>query len=774
MDHGTTTAAPGDPARQDRALARGGQLPARRRSESAPPGAAGSGVRGISYRASLILTLSMLVVATGLAVSLLAFRGARAGTTQLAHDLFREVSDHAVTKTRGFLQRAVPVAQTLGDLSDLGLATGDADRLARQLTVVLRANPGVSWVSYSDETGAFVGAYRTRDGTLRVNQSRITPDGRTAVVEHDVLSDGSWRPYRTEADSGFDPRVRPYYRLAREAKRLVWTPPYVFYDQGVPGVTCANPLYDKSGRLRGVLTVDFDLDTLSGFVEQQTVSPNSRLFIMAPDGTLLAHPAHRPVAAAQADAAARAGAGLRGRGELLKLGELNDPVIAAFDAKLSATDRSPGPGGADRARQFEFRQGGTDYYARSTAFTINGDLVWIVGAMAPQSDFLAAARRTSALSAAASLGAMLLAVAVAALLARRVSGPILSLVKFMDGVRGGDLTGRARLGGAREFRQLADALDRMLDDLRDRTRLRDAMAVAMQVQQGLLPTRPPQLEGLDVHGFSIYCDETGGDYFDYLVLRKSDAGASAGDGDGAAPKPLAASQTTTAAPAPHGDVDGTGLLIAIGDVVGHGIGSALVMAGARGILHSRATACGHLGELMSHLNDQLVADLKNCRFVTMLLWYIDPRRGTVCWANAGHDPAIVYDPQADRFEESGRGGIPLGIEPGTPYEEQPFGPVRPGQVIVLGTDGIWETSNAAREQYGKDRLTAAVRAAVGGTAAEIAAAVRRDLDTFRGDRHQRDDVTLVVIKVLPVDGHAAPASAHDEEPAPPSASADRY
>ncbi len=76
--------------------------------------------------------------------------------------------------------------------------------------------------------------------------------------------------------------------------------------------------------------------------------------------------------------------------------------------------------------------------------------------------------------------------------------------------------------------------------------------------------------------------------------------------------------------------------------------------GARGILHSRATACGHLGDLMTHLNDQLVRDMMDARFVTMMLWYVDPRRGTVCWASAGHDPAIVYDPAADRFEESGQ------------------------------------------------------------------------------------------------------------------------
>jgi sigma-B regulation protein RsbU (phosphoserine phosphatase) len=276
----------------------------------------------------------------------------------------------------------------------------------------------------------------------------------------------------------------------------------------------------------------------------------------------------------------------------------------------------------------------------------------------------------------------------------------------------------------------------MLHDLRDRLRLRTAMAVAVEVQQQLLPRAAPRIERLDIWGFSAYCDETGGDYFDYILLDRADG------------------ETSVAGTVPARTNDargGSGLLVAIGDVAGHGIGPAIVMAGTRGILHSRAASCGHLGQLMTHLNDQLARDILPDRFVTMLLWYIDPRRGAACWANAGHDPAIIYDPGDDHFAESGRGNIPLGIEPGIAYEEYAYGPLRAGQVIVLGTDGIWEARGASGESYGKRRLMDVVRARAASTAEQIAHAVRLDLEAFRGAEHQRDDVTLVVIKVLPVD-----------------------
>lgn len=660
-----------------------------------------------SYRVSLIFSISLLVVATGLTLSLLAFRAARASTTALAHSLFQEVSDHAVTKTRDFLQRAEPIAASLGNLSDLGLATSEPDRLARQLTAFLQANPGISWISYSDESGSFVGAYRTPAGTLRVNQSRIV-DGRTALIEHDVLADGSWKVFRQEADSGYDPRQRPFYQRAKQAGQLVWLAPYIFYEQSVPGITCATPLKDKAGEFQGVVTVDFDLNTLSQFVQQLSVSPHSRLFIMTSEDVLLAHPTHR----------LEVRTGQRDRGELMKVKDVNDPLIETFAAQLRPEDRAAS-GSAAHARQFDFQDQDIPYYARATAFSIDGQQVWIVGAMAPQSDFLSAVNRSNTLSLAASLAALLAAVALAMYLAKHVSDPILALASFLRTVGSGDLTSRADLKGAREFRQLSTALNQMVAGLRDRMRLRTSLAVAMEVQQKLLPTNPPEVEGLDIAGFSAYCDETGGDYYDYLVLDKADS---------------------------------TSVLVAIGDVMGHGIAAALLMASARAILHSKATTCGHLGELLTHLNDLLVADMMGGRFMTMHLWCIDAKRRTASWSSAGHDPAMIYDPQTDRFDETEIGGLPLGIESAVVYDEHTYAPLRAGQIILLGTDGVWETANGEGEMFGKDRLRQSLRAAAGGSAWEIAAAISRDLNAFRGGVRQRDDITLIILKLQDRDG----------------------
>src|SRR5262249_18720221 len=298
-------------------------------------------------------------------------------------------------------------------------------------------------------------------------------------------------------------------------------------------------------------------------------------------------------------------------------------------------------------------------------------------------------------------------------LASTVSRPVQSLIGFMRRVGGGDLEAKAEFGGSSEFRQLADALNHMIADLRDRLRLLYSLGVAMEVQRRLLPAAAPKVLGLDVAGHSTYCDETGGDYYDFLVLDK------------AAPDQV---------------------LVALGDVMGHGVAAALVMAGVRAVLRDRAVAAGDLAELMSRLNKLIAADHGGDRFMTMHLSVIDAKTGTMRWVSAGHDPVIVFDPADSSFTEVGEGNLPLGVMDDTRSPEQASAPLRHGQILFLGTDGVWEMPDAKGEQFGKDRLRAVLRECAERTADEIARAVRERLTAFRGAAKSVDDVTFVVVK----------------------------
>jgi sigma-B regulation protein RsbU (phosphoserine phosphatase) len=642
-----------------------------------------------------------LVLLTGAVVLGLAHHSARAGTEQLTGSVFREVSGRAAAHTRGYVLQAAPVVESLAQLADKGLAVGDPDRLTPQLLGVLKANPGLTWVSYADEAGTFTGVYRTPDGGLRIIRSRIR-GGRTRQVEHDVLPDGTWKVFKTDDESGYDPRTRPFYTEAKRAGRLTWLRPYFFLLGSVPGTTCAAPVTDAAGRLRGVLTADFTLATLSEFVAGVSVSEHSRVFLFTDDQVLLAHPDHRGGAAARA-------------GRLLTLAESGDPLVDAYRTNLRPEYLRPANGGDFHF--FEFRHDGTDYLGSTTTFRVGDDLVWVVGVAAPKADFVGDVWKTQALALAAAAAAVLAAVVLAFVLASAVSRPVGAMIGFMNRVGAGDLDAKAEFAGSREFRDLSATLNRMIGDLRDGLRVKHSLDVAMQVQQQLLPRAAPSVWGLDVAGHSTYCDETGGDYYDFLVLDQ-----------------------------PARDT----LLVVLGDVMGHGVASALVMAGVRSVLRDRAEGTGEMAALLGRLNNALSADLDGSRFMTMYLARLDARAGTMRWASAGHDPALVYNPAGDQFREEPGGDLPLGVMPGTEYAEQTASPLAVGQVLLVGTDGVWEMMNPEGEAYGRDRLKEVIRAVAGGSAQGIVEAILNSLAAFRRERRPTDDVTFVIIKVTAV------------------------
>jgi sigma-B regulation protein RsbU (phosphoserine phosphatase) len=125
---------------------------------------------------------------------------------------------------------------------------------------------------------------------------------------------------------------------------------------------------------------------------------------------------------------------------------------------------------------------------------------------------------------------------------------------------------------------------------------------------------------------------------------------------------------------------------------------------------------------------------------------IDTAAKEIEWVRAGHDPAIIYEPATDSFDELRGEGIVLGVDAQWPYQDNRHSGLKGGQIILTGTDGIWETDNPAGEKFGKDRLRQTIRQHHNGSAEEIIQAIIDALAAFRQSASQDDDVTLVVIK----------------------------
>jgi sigma-B regulation protein RsbU (phosphoserine phosphatase) len=250
----------------------------------------------------------------------------------------------------------------------------------------------------------------------------------------------------------------------------------------------------------------------------------------------------------------------------------------------------------------------------------------------------------------------------------------------------------------------------------DMTAHKKALTLAAEVQKSLLPQEQPVVKGLDIAGRNVSCEEIGGDYYDFFWREESKQGP---------------------------------FSIVVGDISGHGVESALLMTTARAFLRMRASQPGTLSEVITAMNHHLALDvLQTGRFMTLFFVTIDLEQKRISWVRAGHDPAFFYDPVRDEFEELKGDGIALGVTDDFTYRENQKDGLRNGQIIAIGTDGIWEAFNREGEMFGKDRFRAIIRRKARESAGDILSAVYDELNQFTLGKKSADDITLAVIKIL--------------------------
>jgi sigma-B regulation protein RsbU (phosphoserine phosphatase) len=303
------------------------------------------------------------------------------------------------------------------------------------------------------------------------------------------------------------------------------------------------------------------------------------------------------------------------------------------------------------------------------------------------------------------------------LLIRVVTGRTVSSIKDVssaaESIAQGNYSAFLPVKTEDEVGQLRQNFNTMVSQLQERIRLKQELNLAMEVQQSLLPMKPPESEGFDIAGQSIYCEETGGDYYDFIEFPAK------------------------------------GLMgVAVGDVAGHGIAPALLMTTVRAFLRSRVLAQPeNLADAITDVNRLLCIDTAETgNFMTLFFMLIDSANVKVRWVRAGHEPAMIYDPSTDSFDELLGRGIALGVDETWSFEEQIRELWLDSQIVLIGTDGIWESESPQGERFGKKRLKAIIRQHKNRSSEEIVQAIMDGLAAHRYTAPQQDDVTMVVIK----------------------------
>jgi len=187
--------------------------------------------------------------------------------------------------------------------------------------------------------------------------------------------------------------------------------------------------------------------------------------------------------------------------------------------------------------------------------------------------------------------------------------------------------------------------------------------------------------------------------------------------------------------------------LVIGDVSGHGIPAAMLMISAGSILRNNAPHHGrNLSAAISELNRHLEKNSEPGKFMTLFYGLLDDKGKTLSWTSAGHDPAIWRKAETGKFAELHNTGMALGI-----MEDAEFGQSDPvtlhsGDIVLVGTDGIWEASDNSGQMYGKQRLTDLIGLHKDESARQIASSVVESVLDFCSGAPQTDDITLLVIK----------------------------
>ncbi len=247
---------------------------------------------------------------------------------------------------------------------------------------------------------------------------------------------------------------------------------------------------------------------------------------------------------------------------------------------------------------------------------------------------------------------------------------------------------------------------RLLEESMEKRRLEEDMRVAADIQRSLLPASAPRVEGYEIAGSNYPCNAVGGDYYDFALE------------------------------------DGS-LLLALGDVSGKGTGAALIMTVLRASVRAH-WAEPEICEAVARINRTVCQNISLGKYVTFFAARLDPATGFLQFVNAGHNPPILV--RADGTVQTlSTGGMVLGLFESIPYDDEAV-ELRPGDTLVIYSDGVTETWSPTDIEYGDERLAALVVSGRELSAEDLQRHILQDIERFSACAKATDDRTLIIVK----------------------------
>ena len=350
----------------------------------------------------ILLTIPILVAGVGLAIWWQGHVAVDASVEALALQQFQDRAAQGAQHAQNLLAKAGPLTDNMvAYVKRVGLDPPLQD-FALKFRDQLRAGSGVAYTSFGTYEGNYYGVYVDESGRY-VHTNRVYGGpGKTHRREFIVGDDGTVAQFEEQFDHAFDPRLRPWWIAAVANGRRTWSEPYVWFDIGVVGITCSEPIWDDAGQLIAVTTADFHLNGLSDFVEELETKEGGRTFIFTDSYEIIAFPgAHQDFGQGQA------------KGSKLRVEDIekDDPVVAAlFDAMPDLRD--------ELSPEFSFEVDGAPYLAALRPIQVGEDSRWFAATYGPTGPLTSPASEYQRNQLILSAIALAVAIVVAAFFAR--------------------------------------------------------------------------------------------------------------------------------------------------------------------------------------------------------------------------------------------------------------------------------------------------------------------------------------------------------------------
>lgn len=303
-----------------------------------------------------------------------------------------------------------------------------------------------------------------------------------------------------------------------------------------------------------------------------------------------------------------------------------------------------------------------------------------------------------------------------------VMNPFRKLARWVKDLGSGEVKDEIDFDSSDEVGEIAQAFSEITDKFRksqknlaEQERIQKEMQLAQDIQQTLLPSEMPDLEGYQVASYYEAAKEVGGDYYDFVQVDKDTLG------------------------------------IVVADVSGKGVPGSLVMTMIRTALRTEARSMKSASEVLARVNDFVVNDMKKGMFVTLFYIIIDSKKRRINYASAGHNPMILFRQGTKKTYYLNPRGFPVGISLPDPdlfkkSIESDTIQLAEDDILLIYTDGITEAMNSSRQLFSEERLLDVVRKSGHLTTQEFVEKLKDEIHSFTEGFEQNDDITLVAIK----------------------------